>query len=237
LVDVAGLAGPRSRVDNLAFFRVRGNCLSPTIQDGDVVLAAWRLLPVERFAPTRGEVAVFLVQWPGEERAAVVLNRWSCTGSHGAPATLSSNTGEVTLTSSQACTERSERVALLADRVRLVQRGGSFNPKLLAGTVYAGLDLWLADDVKRTLRVAAADETMSSSIDATPPLNPEAADAYQKGFVDALRAVGVAFGVAAPAQLPGASRHPTGPHTIDAESGDGNRRAHSPRPSGWNRER
>ena len=113
LVDVAGLAGPRTRVDNLAFFRVRGNCLSPTIQDGDVVLAAWRLLSVAQFAPARGEVAVFLVRWPGEERAAVVLNRWPCTGSHGAPATLASNTGEVTLTSSQ--------VALLADRVRLVQ--------------------------------------------------------------------------------------------------------------------
>lgn len=229
LVDVTGLAGPRSRVDNLVFFRVRGNCLSPTIQDGDVVLAAWRLLSVAQFAPARGEVAVFLVRWPGEERAAVVLNRWPCTGSHGAPATLASNTGEVTLTSSQ--------VALLADRVRLVQRGGSFNPNLLAGTVYAGLDIWFADDVKRTLRVAAAYETMSSSMRATPPLNPEAAGAYQQGFVDALRAVGVAFGVATSAQLPGATRRPPASRTIDAEPGDGNRRAHSPWSSGWNRER
>lgn len=227
LVHAAGLAGPRSQVDNLAFFRVRGNCLSPTIQDGDVVLAAWRLLPVEQFAPARGEVAVFLVQWPGEERAAVVLNRWSCPMSHGAQATLSSNTGAVTLASSQ--------VALLADRVHLVQRGGTFSPRLLAGTAYAGLDLWFADDVKRIL--AAAYETMSSSMHATPPLNPEAADAYQQGFVDALRAVGVAFGVATPAQLPGAARRPAAPHTIDAEPGDGNRRAQSPRPSGWNRER
>jgi len=94
------------------------------------VLAAWRLLPVEQFAPAQGEVAVFLVRWPGEERAAVVLNRWSRAARHGAPATLSSNTGEVTLASSQ--------VVLLADHVCLVQRGGGFSPKLLAGTVYAG---------------------------------------------------------------------------------------------------
>lgn len=212
LVDVAGLAGPRSRVDNLAFFRVRGNCQSPAIQDGDVVLATWRLLPVEQSAPAQGEFAVFLVRWPGEERAAVVLNRWPCAARHGAPATRSSNTGEAgtrwVLASSHACTacpaeslsaalrglsyrclggggqarERSERVALLADHVRLVQRGGSFNAKLLAGTVYAGLDLWFAADslrpqaVKRTLRVAAVYETMASSMHTTTSLNLKAAE-------------------------------------------------------------
>jgi len=210
LVDVAGLAGPRSRVDNLAFFRVRGNCQSPAIQDGDVVLATWRLLPVEQSAPAQGEFAVFLVRWPGEERAAVVLNRWPCAARHGAPATRSSNTGEAgtrwVLASSHACTacpaacpvarhreyrflggggqarERSERVALLADHVRLVQRGGSFNAKLLAGTVYAGLDLWFAADsmrpqaVKRTLCVAAVYETMASSMHATTSLNLKAAE-------------------------------------------------------------
>lgn len=138
------------------------------IQDGDVVLAAWRLLPVEQFAPAQGEVAVFLVRWPGEERAAVVLNRWSRAARYSAPATLSGNTGEVTLASSQ--------VALLADHVRIVQRGGSFNPKLLAGTVCAGLGLWFADDVRRTLRVAAAYETMASSMHATMSLNLEAAE-------------------------------------------------------------
>ena len=172
LVDVAGLAGPRTRVDNLAFFLVRGNCLSPVIQDGDVVLAAWRLLPVEQFAPAQGEVAVFLVQWPGEERAAVVLNRWSRAARHGAPATRSSNTGEA----GTRWVLASGHVALLADHVRLVQRGGSFNPKLLAGTVYAGLDLWFAADVKRTLRVAAVYETMASSMHATTSLNLEVAE-------------------------------------------------------------
>jgi hypothetical protein len=60
-----------------------------------------------------------------------------------------------------------------------------------------GLDLWFREDVVRIL--AATHETMRASTGAQPALDSELADAYQRGFVDALRAVGIAFGVAAPA--------------------------------------
>lgn len=64
-----------------------------------------------------------------------------------------------------------------------------------------GLDIWFPQDVARIL--AATHETMVSamagaSIDATAPADPDVAAAYQKGFADALRAVAIAFGVAAP---------------------------------------
>jgi hypothetical protein len=67
-----------------------------------------------------------------------------------------------------------------------------------------GLDLWFRDDVTRIL--AAAHETMQASTGAVAPLDVEAALAYRRGFVDALRAVGVAFGVATPTAGDQASR-------------------------------
>jgi len=56
-----------------------------------------------------------------------------------------------------------------------------------------GLDLWFREDVARIL--AAMFEAMQGSQAATQ--GGGNAD-YQQGFEDALRAVGVAFGVAAP---------------------------------------
>jgi hypothetical protein len=47
-----------------------------------------------------------------------------------------------------------------------------------------GLDLWFAQDVARIL--ASTHETMAASMRATAPLDAEIAEAYQKGFVDAL---------------------------------------------------
>jgi hypothetical protein len=56
-----------------------------------------------------------------------------------------------------------------------------------------GLDLWFREDVARIL--ASTQETMSNSLGAVSPLDPEIASAYRVGFGDALRAVSVAFGV------------------------------------------
>jgi hypothetical protein len=56
-----------------------------------------------------------------------------------------------------------------------------------------GLDLWFREDVTRIL--AATQETMRTSMEATPPLDPDAATAYQQGFGDAVRSIAIAFGV------------------------------------------
>ena len=61
-----------------------------------------------------------------------------------------------------------------------------------------GLDVWFQQDVARIL--ASTHETMAASMRATAPLDAEIAEAYQKGFVGALRAVAVAFGVAGPSR-------------------------------------
>ena len=58
------------------------------------------------------------------------------------------------------------------------------------------LDLWFREDVARIL--ASANETMQASTPGLAHVSPRLATAYQQGFVDALRAVGIAFGVAAP---------------------------------------
>ncbi|MBU0610228.1 MAG: hypothetical protein KKI08_20255, partial [Armatimonadetes bacterium] len=84
-------------------------------------------------------------------------------------------------------------------------------------------------DVARIL--ASTHEAMAASMRAAPPLDPEMAGAYQQGFADALRAVGVAFGVALPVQLPGSTAIS---RTIDVELGGGNSHAQSLRASGWN---
>jgi hypothetical protein len=59
-----------------------------------------------------------------------------------------------------------------------------------------GLDIWFREDVARIL--AAAHETRHFTAHATPPLDPERAQAYARGFDDALRALAVAFGLAGP---------------------------------------
>jgi hypothetical protein len=60
-----------------------------------------------------------------------------------------------------------------------------------------GLDLWFREDVMRIL--ASAYETMQASTGSVTPLSPDVAEVYRQGFVDALRALAVAFGVTAPA--------------------------------------
>ena len=59
-----------------------------------------------------------------------------------------------------------------------------------------GLDLWFRDDVMRIL--ASTHETMRASTAALPSASSEATDAYRQGFLDALRAVGIAFGAVTP---------------------------------------
>ncbi len=59
-----------------------------------------------------------------------------------------------------------------------------------------GLDMWFRDDVTRIL--ATVLETQRSSARAMPAMDAEAAGIYQRGFFDALVAVGVGFGVAKP---------------------------------------
>ena len=69
-----------------------------------------------------------------------------------------------------------------------------------------GLDLWFQEDVARIL--AATHETMEASLRASQTVSSEGqrlTDAYQQGFVDALRALAVAFGVVAPSQARQAS--------------------------------
>ena len=58
------------------------------------------------------------------------------------------------------------------------------------------LDLWFREDVARIL--ASAHETMQASTAGWSHVNPRLATVYQQGFDDALRAVGIAFGVANP---------------------------------------
>jgi hypothetical protein len=55
------------------------------------------------------------------------------------------------------------------------------------------LDVWFQEDVARIL--TATQETMSSSMRAVSPLDPQVGAVYQQGFADALRAVAIAFGV------------------------------------------
>ena len=59
-----------------------------------------------------------------------------------------------------------------------------------------GLDLWFKEDVARIL--ASTQTTVNSQRTAYPAADPAYADAYQRGFDDALNAVAVAFGVRVP---------------------------------------
>jgi hypothetical protein len=67
-----------------------------------------------------------------------------------------------------------------------------------------GLDLWFREDVARIL--ASTYQTMTASLGAVPPHQPQMADLYRRGFADALRAVALAFGVAAPSLPAGTLR-------------------------------
>jgi hypothetical protein len=67
-----------------------------------------------------------------------------------------------------------------------------------------GLDLWFREDVSRIL--ASVYEVMASSHGALSPAgsgDQQLAAAYRQGFVDSLRAVAVAFGVATPTMAGG----------------------------------
>jgi hypothetical protein len=55
-----------------------------------------------------------------------------------------------------------------------------------------GLDLWFREDVLRIL--VSAHETMQAALRASPG-GGEEADAYEQGFVDALRVLALAFGL------------------------------------------
>jgi hypothetical protein len=59
-----------------------------------------------------------------------------------------------------------------------------------------GLDLWFREDVTRIL--ASTHETMRASTGRLDSSDSDILDAYQQGFVDALRALGIAFGLGAP---------------------------------------
>ncbi len=67
-----------------------------------------------------------------------------------------------------------------------------------------GLDFWFREDCARIL--AATQETMAVTMNATPALDPVQAKAYRQGFSDAIRSVAIAFGVAAPASAGGHGR-------------------------------
>lgn len=59
-----------------------------------------------------------------------------------------------------------------------------------------GLDMWFREDVQRIL--ASALEVQRNAASAMPALDEKASAAYQRGFVDALKSVAVAFGLAPP---------------------------------------
>ena len=58
------------------------------------------------------------------------------------------------------------------------------------------LEVWFQRDVMRIL--ATAYETMRASSELVAPERSGVVDAYRRGFEDALRSVGMAFGVSAP---------------------------------------
>ena len=76
------------------------------------------------------------------------------------------------------------------------------------------LDLWFREDVARIL--ASAHETMRASTASWSHCSPKLATAYQQGFLDALRSVGIAFGIATPAP-PKPVRPDRGVRTVEIE--------------------
>lgn len=62
-----------------------------------------------------------------------------------------------------------------------------------------GLDVWFQTDVARLL--AATQEAMTATMNATATRDLDQTEAYGQGFNDAIRAVAVAFGVTVPSSL------------------------------------
>ena len=91
-----------------------------------------------------------------------------------------------------------------------------------------GLDMWFKEDAARIL--ASTHEAMASSMNATQPANPELAEAYRTGFVDALRSVAVAFGVGSPSQF---SIPTTTSHIVEVEHQGSNHHNQSFPASSW----
>lgn len=134
----AGLVAPRNGVANLVFFQVRGDCPAPGIQDGDVLFATWCPMPICQARLDGDELAVFLVQDAGTGSVSVLLKRWrgmlvGDNGSRGATVQLAGE-GEVHAFPASW-------VHLVANHVRLAQRGCLHNSDLLVGVIHAGLDL------------------------------------------------------------------------------------------------
>ena len=59
-----------------------------------------------------------------------------------------------------------------------------------------GLDLWFREDVARIL--ASTQETMRATMSGAQVLDSDHAEAYRRGFADAILAMAVAFGVTVP---------------------------------------
>lgn len=78
------------------------------------------------------------------------------------------------------------------------------------------LDLWFREDISRIL--ASTHETMRASAGAVPTLDPELSATYRRGFLDALRAVAIAFGVVVPGE-PGSPPPVRLVHLVEAEIG------------------
>jgi hypothetical protein len=78
------------------------------------------------------------------------------------------------------------------------------------------LDLWFREDVSRIL--ASTHEAMSASARALPSLDPELGETYRQGFLDALRAIAIAFGVVVSSE-PGSILPVRSMHFVDAEIG------------------
>jgi hypothetical protein len=135
LLRQAGLVTPRNGVANLVFFRAQGDCLAPEVQDGDVLFATWRPAPVSQARLDAGELAVFLIQDVATGLARIQLKRW-----HGlVPGSNGSGGANVWLSSEGVVRPFPARqVHLLANHVRLAQRGGHYKANLLAGAVHAG---------------------------------------------------------------------------------------------------
>ena len=63
--------------------------------------------------------------------------------------------------------------------------------------------MWFPEDVARML--ASVEETMNRTLGAVPPLDDAAAEAFRRGFDDALQGIAVAFGVRRPGRSSGGS--------------------------------
>ena len=77
-----------------------------------------------------------------------------------------------------------------------------------------GLDLWFREDVARIL--ASTQRTMLVTMSGAQVLDSDHAEAYMRGFVDAILAMAVAFGVAAPREIGNDEQRAGGVRFIEA---------------------